>query len=1483
MQTMKNTDIEILIAEDSRTQAEQLRYLLEQQGYQVTVAANGRAALAAAQARKPALLISDIVMPELDGYGLCRAIKSDDTLKDIPIILVTSLSDPHDVVDGLECGADNFIRKPYDGEYLLSRIQYLLMNLELRRNQKMQLGVEIDLNGHKHFITAERQQILDLLISTYEQAVRVNQELVQRDQELQDCNQLLTGLYRIADGLNKADSESAVAETVLERVLELPGIQAGCIWLREGESGFRLAAARNLPALDELGVCDGDCVCQRKLLSGELEHAAVNTIECERLARAMGAPHLPQHHASIPLWATGRSALGIMNLVGTGNDLFDETTLKILFGIGNQVAVALERARLHQRLERLVEERTAKLAAEIAQRKLVQQEQARLAAIIEATPDLVGTGGADGSIIYCNPAGKRMVGLAPESGQSAANFFDTHPAWAAKLVREEGIPHAIEHGTWSGETALLGPDGAEIPVLQVIIAHKTRDGSVEYLSTIARDITARVRTEASLRQLSQAVEQSPNAIVVTNLDGNIEYANAAFVKVTGYSLDEAIGQNPRLLQSGKTPKAVYEDMWAHLSHGETWQGELVNRRKDGGEYIESMLISPVRQPDGGVTHYLAIKEDVTQRRQMEEALRESEARYRRIAEGLTDYQYTVRLENGVPVETRQSPACVMVTGYTAQEFAANPHLWITMVVPEDREWVLRHIQRILSGEDVPPIEHRIVRKNGTIRWISDTAILFRDAAGNLLSYDGVIQDITERKAAEAAVCRLNEELEHKVAARTADLELARRAAEDANRAKSAFLATMSHEIRTPMNGVIGMVDVLHQTSLQGHQVEMVELIRDSAYALLGIIDDILDFSKIEAGKLELERLPMSPVEVVEKACDMLDRLAEKQKVELTLFTDPALPAQVLGDAGRLRQILVNLVNNAIKFSSGREQPGKVSVRALLAESGSQRILIEIRVADNGIGMDKDLRARLFTPFAQADASTTRRYGGTGLGLAIVQHMVTLKGGEIAVHSEPGRGSTFSVRLPFTLPPDQSPAVEEAAPVAGLSCLLVGDTDGLADDFAAYLAATGAATERAPDLAAAQTWAETCPPGLWVWIIDFGSKHGQPDELRAACKTRDGLDCRLVVIERGKRRRIRRLKDPDRVMVDGNVLNRRTFLRAVAIAAGRLWEESEAQTAGSEETAFQPPSREQALQQGRLILVAEDNETNQKVILQQLALLGYAADVAGNGREALERWQSGDHALVLTDLHMPEMDGYELAAAIRAAEQDEGRVRCAYRSMSSTTQNRSMPSKVRTAYPTQSAAEGAVVPTASGRIPIVALTANALRSEAEHCRAIGMDDYLSKPARLADLKAVLEKWLPTAANPAASSLGARASCPQPGAAAVPAAVRAKGLPPVDVGVLEGLVGNDPATIQEFLQDFRAGAARIAAGLKTACDEKQAAQAGALAHKLKSSARSVGALALGDLCAEMEQTGKAGQVETLAALLPQFEAEMAAVDRYLSLVD
>ena len=678
--------------------------------------------------------------------------------------------------------------------------------------------------------------------------------------------------------------------------------------------------------------------------------------------------------------------------------------------------------------------------------------------------------------------------------------------------------------------------------------------------------------------------------------------------------------------------------------------------------------------------------------------------------------------------------------------------------------------------------------------------------------------------------------------RSAELELARNEANAAAQAKSNFLAAMSHEIRTPMNGVIGMIDVLARSSLKQPQVAMVDLIRESAFSLLSIIEDILDFSKIEAGHLDVESEPMAVGEVVEKVCAMLNRLAEKQGVELTLFTDPEIPPTLLGDALRLRQILINLVNNAIKFSAGGSVPGRVAVRAVLAAQDAQSVTLEFQVIDNGIGMGEATLAKLFTAFTQADVSTTRRFGGTGLGLVISGNLAQRMGGHISVTSALGAGSTFVLRLPL---PRVSPGPEQAPPassaVAGLSCLIIGNGKTLSGDLVTYLRSAGAHTQQVVNVEAASQLAPSLAPGPWVWVINTeADRPPSLDSLRALARAHPGLDPHFVVIGHGPHRYPPQF-DADRVSLDGNVLTRSALLRAVAVAAGRIPRHDEQSALPPARYAAMPValSREEARRQRRLILVVEDNEINQKVIMQQLSLLGLTADLTSDGLQALIRWRSGDYALIVTDLHMPGMDGYQLASVIRAEEQERANARI-------------------------QAGEAPEPP-----VRILALTANALKTEAQRCKDAGMDDYMSKPAPLSELQALLERWLPkptTATVPTAP--GAASNLPHPSGR------------PVDIQILRSLVGDDPQLLREFLQTFRTSAARIAQEVEQAYCAGSAAKTVAAVHKLKSAARSVGAMALGDLCADMEQAGAAGQIDALSMAFEHFKVEMAAVDQHLA---
>jgi PAS domain S-box-containing protein len=1098
----------------------------------------------------------------------------------------------------------------------------------------------------------------------------------------------------------------------------------------------------------------------------------------------------------------------------------------------------------------------------------------------------------EGKVTYWNEAAEEMFGYpAQEAIGRVLHRFIVPPRFLE--AHNAVFSHFVETGEGAAvgktlELAALKKDGTEFPIELSLSAVKF--GDRWNAIGILRDITERKQAELKLheseRRFSDLLENVELVSIMLDREARIIYCNNYLLRLTGWKREEVIGKNwwdlfvPPEIQNLRDE--YYKSLLDNQTEARHHENDIVTR--SGERRLIRWNNSLLRSADGKVIGTASIGEDITEQKKSEASIKYLNRVYAMLSEINTlvvharhrDELYKeacrVAVETGgfrmamIAIVDPDTSLPVSVTSAGMNErllatikdvLLSSEGMQKSLVIQAVRE------KKTVISNDTQNDPRLLFGKQYTEAGVNSIAvlplILSEDVVGALALFSTEINFFHEKEMklltkladdiafakgylkSQTALHQLTEELESKIAARTADLEQARQESDRANQAKSIFLASMSHEIRTPMNGVIGMIDVLRQTSLRDHQLEMVDLISESAVSLLEIIEDILNFSKIEAGKLELEHLPIRLVDVTEKACDLLDHLAARKGVELTMFIDPAIPEEVLGDALRLRQVLVNLINNAIKFSSGQQQDGRVSVRALLAGQGPDRVTVEFTVIDNGIGMDEATQAQLFTAFTQGDITTTRRFGGTGLGLAISRNLVELMKGEITVQSAPDKGATFTVRLPFT--PLPAKPLDDGKPVdlAGLSCVVLGD-QGFADDLATYLTYGGALVEQSKDLTAATRLIGAASTGVWLFIIDARHDDTEPlEELRAACLARDkhldsrfmvvehghyqpGTEPRFLVIERGRRRH-GRIQSVDLVTIDGDVMHRRHFLDAVAIAAGRA-QESEVPPPRPAEVVglIKAPSREQARQQGCLILVAEDNETNQKVIRHQLGLLGFAADITGDGLEALERWESGDYALLITDLYMPNMDGYQLTAAIRA---DEAGMR---------------------------------------RTPVIALSANALSDEAERCRVAGMDDYLSKPTRLEDLGGMLEKWLPDVAD-------AGACIPDSQAAAARSTV------PVDLRVLASLVGDDPVVIHDLLQDFHTSAAKIAAELLSSCTAGETAATGAAAHKLKSSAFSVGAQALGELCVEIEQAGKAGQIDALSALLPRFEAEMTVVNEFL----
>ncbi|MHB8337753.1 MAG: PAS domain S-box protein, partial [Ignavibacteriaceae bacterium] len=540
-------DLEILIVEDSPTQLEQLQHSLETHDYKVITAVNGKLGLEAARKHSPAIIISDILMPEMDGYDLCKAIRSDEILKDTPIVLLTSLSSPADVIEALKCGADNFIRKPYDEQNLLLRINNILMSKKLRSNTKFEFGVEISLGGNRHFITSERQQILDLLISTYEQAVELCGTLKIREEQISRSNEILRGIYQIAKGLNGSMTRQEVIEQVLDRALLLPDVRAGWFSVYEGESNFKLAGSRGLPPVLEVpGALDGDCLCRRKVLAGEINRS-MNITECERLKKANGDTLGLRSHVTIPL-KSGNVLMGILNLVGAENVLFDDNDLAVLNGIGNQIGAALDRCLIHENLEALVIERTAALTTEIIERKKTEESlresENRYRTLAEsaenATIGIYRTT-PDGKILMANPALVSMLGYT--SFEELKKRDLTKEGWEQSYSRELFIEPIEKYGEIRGvEFLWKRKDGKEIWVSESARAIRNSKGETLYYEGTIENITERKQAEEALQRSEEKYRSIFESAIVgiyqTTTEGRYLSANPTHARILGYESPE---------------------------------------------------------------------------------------------------------------------------------------------------------------------------------------------------------------------------------------------------------------------------------------------------------------------------------------------------------------------------------------------------------------------------------------------------------------------------------------------------------------------------------------------------------------------------------------------------------------------------------------------------------------------------------------------------------------------------------------------------------------------------------------------------------------------------------------------------------------------------------------------------------------------------------------------------------------------------------
>ncbi|MGB8476164.1 MAG: response regulator [Candidatus Acidiferrum sp.] len=796
-------------------------------------------------------------------------------------------------------------------------------------------------------------------------------------------------------------------------------------------------------------------------------------------------------------------------------------------------------------------------------------------------------------------------------------------------------------------------------------------------------VTERTRTQEALRESSEQVtlllDSTSEAIYGIDLRGKCTFCNMTCFRMLGYSkADDLLGKNmhdlihhsrkdgsPYPVNDCRIYQALRRRTFMHVDDEVLWRSD---RTSFPIEYWSYPILKG-NKLIGAVVTFI----DITKRLAALESLRRSEEQFRQLADNIEEVFFICTTD---PFRvTYLSPAYEKIWGRPCEDVYANPAAWTDAVLPEDRERMLSSFMGSTRGVPMDD-EYRIARPDGSLRWLRTRAFPLLDDRGNYYRLVGLSEDTTRWKTVQA------------------ELEGAKNLSENANRAKSEFLANMSHEIRTPMNGILGMTELVLDTELSIEQRDNLGLVKISAESLLTVINDILDFSKIEAGKLEMESIPFDLRESLGETMKALGFRAQQKGLELIFEVQPDVPEAVIGDPGRIRQIIVNLVGNALKFTEN----GEILVSVSQEEDSSEAFSLHFAVKDTGVGVPADKQQTIFEAFSQADGTTTRKYGGTGLGLTICRRLVEMMGGRIWVESHPGEGSTFHFTIRLAAQ-DEVATLPVPLPSEQLRDLPVLVVD---DNF----------TNRRVLVGMLNRW------GLRPTAVDGGRAALQALEIARSVGRSFPLillDSQMPVMD-GFALAALIQKDPGLVgatimmLASAGHAGDGARCRKLGIAAYLVKPIRQGELLDSIRQVLQKaPDKKPAVlltrhtmretrERSRILLV-EDNAVNRTLAVRLLEKRSYVVSVAGNGYAAVAALEKESFDLVLMDIQMPGMDGFEATEKIREREKLTG-----------------------------------------DHVPIVAMTAHALKGDRERCISAGMDDYVSKPIRTSELFSAIERLL-----------------------------------------------------------------------------------------------------------------------------------------------